>query len=84
MNGVDECSEIGRLAKRETAEKVMYGFIKGALKALPGISVEVAIGLFIDDFKLNIDKFNPDSAKVVFHRMNKQDLHSNESKEFEI
>lgn len=68
--------------RRDAFDHIMFGYVwgvrTGVIKALPGvtpegaqkaISVEVALGLFRDEFKLPPEQFNLASQRIRYYRM---------------
>lgn len=49
--------------------QLMYGYIKGARASLHTITIKQAVMMFMDDFELDEDSFNSDSAMNTFFRM---------------
>ena len=55
-----------------TINLLLYGFVCGVRDALPSITIKDAILMFMEEFDLDDDDFNIDSAAVIIDRMNKE------------
>ena len=58
---------LSRFARLDTADKVMFGYIQGMQRALPGVGVEKAIAMFAKD--MGIEGINTSVQKVRYQRM---------------
>lgn len=58
---------LSRFARLDTADKVMFGYVQGMQRALPGVGVEKALAMFAKD--MGLDQFNTAVQKVRYQRM---------------
>lgn len=63
---------IPAIYKRSTLNLLFHGYIKGVKSTLHTMTTNAAIDMFMDDFGLNDDEFNRDSAIVIYDRMQKE------------
>lgn len=50
----------------------MFGYIRGVKKNMPTVSVSKIVEQFMNDFNLDPDDFNTDSARVTYEQMNNE------------
>ena len=55
--------------RRDTVDKLMFGFVQGAQRMLPGVGVEKALAIFAKEYGLEDADFNIQSQKVRYQRM---------------
>lgn len=58
--------------RRDTVDKLMFGFVQGAQRMLPGVGVEKALAIFAKEYHLDDTTFNLQSQKVRYQRMLKE------------
>lgn len=59
-------------ARRDSIDKVLFGWVRGITRTLPGVSVEKALALFAKEFDLKPDEFNILSQEKRYQRMVKE------------
>lgn len=56
-------------ARRDTIDKVMFGWVRGVTRVLPGVGVKQAITIFAKEYGLGPAEFNVDSYEKRYARM---------------
>lgn len=71
--------------KKTALNQLMFGFVLGCRSALPTITIKQGVSMFMEEFKLDDEEFNSDSATVIFDRMQKEalDLKRTEAKKID-
>ena len=64
-------SLLSAFARRDTVDKVMFGWVRGMTRALPGVSTARALEMFAKEMGIE-DGFNVESQKTRFERMLKE------------
>jgi hypothetical protein len=67
-----ESSLLTAFQRRDTIDKLMFGFVQGAQRMLPGVGVEKALSIFAKEYHLDETTFNLQSQKVRYQRMLKE------------
>lgn len=57
---------------RKSFDLCMFGYIRGVKKNMPTVSVSKIVEQFMNDFNLDPDDFNTDSARVTYEQMNNE------------
>lgn len=55
--------------RRDTVDKLMFGWVQAFQRALPGVSVEKALSIFASHYGLSEADFNIPSQKTRYQRM---------------
>lgn len=58
-----------RFVRRDTADKLMFGFVQGVQAALPSVGVEKALELYRQAMRIQAPDWNGHSQKVRYQRM---------------
>ena len=58
-----------RFVRRDTADKLMFGFVQGVQAALPSVGVEKALELYRQAMRIQVPDWNGHSQKVRYQRM---------------
>ena len=64
-----ESSLLSAFQRRDTADKLMFGWVQAFQRALPGVSVEKALAIFATHFGIPEAHFNVASQKTRYQRM---------------
>ena len=67
-----ESSLLTAFQRRDTIDKMMFGFVQGIQRVLPGVGVEKALAIFAKEYGLNDQHFNIQSQKSRYQRMLKE------------
>ena len=65
---------IPKLYKRNALHLLLYGYVTGVRSTLHTIDIPMAISMFIEDFNIDPEDINEESAKVIYGRMRKEFL----------
>jgi len=60
---------IDRFYKFQTFDHIMFGYVQGLRKALPGMKVSEAVRIFLDSFEIGEDDYCFDAAKQTYYRI---------------
>lgn len=67
-----ESSLLTAFQRRDTVDKLMFGWVQGMQRALPGVGVEKALALFAKEYHLSEADFNVESQRIRYQRMVKE------------
>ena len=60
---------IERFYRWQTFDHIMFGYVQGLRKALPGMKISEAILLFLESFGIEEDNYCFDAAKQTYYRI---------------
>jgi hypothetical protein len=60
---------IPRFYRWQTFDHIMFGYVQGLRKALPGMKISEAILLFLESFDIEEDNYCFDAAKQAYYRI---------------
>ena len=60
---------IDRFYKFQTFDHIMFGYVQGLRKALPGMKVSEAVRIFLESFQIGEDDYCFDTAKQAYYRV---------------
>lgn len=63
---------LSSFARRDTVDKLMFGFVQGVLAGVPNTTIEKALSIFAIKFSLPPEEFNVVSQRVRYGRMLKE------------
>lgn len=58
-----------KFLRLDTSDKIMFGFVQGMQRALPGVGVEKALLLFAKWYGIDGPGFNLNSQRIRYNRM---------------
>jgi len=61
--------KIDRFYRFQTFDHIMFGYVQGLRKALPGIKIAQAIRLFLDSFQIDEDTYCFYTATQTYYRI---------------
>lgn len=64
--------EIPKLYRRSALNMLMFAFVRGARAALHTLTIKDAILMFMEDFELDDDEFNYQTALTTYAQMQKE------------
>lgn len=65
-------SKIGAIYKKNALNLLLYGFVTGVRATLHTVTIEKAVGMFMEAYELSDEDFNCDSAVASFGKMQKE------------
>lgn len=60
---------IERFYRFQTFDHIMFGYVQGLRKALPGMSISEAIGIFLETFEIEEDNYCLEAARQTYYRI---------------
>jgi hypothetical protein len=60
---------IAKFYKFQTFDHLMFGYIQGLRKALPGMTITEALRIFLDSFEIDEDEYCFETAKHTYYRL---------------
>ncbi len=60
---------LSAFARRDSIDKLMFGFVQGVLAGVPNTTVQKAVAMFAVKFSLPPDQFNIETQRVRYDRM---------------
>lgn len=64
-----ESSLLTSFQRRDTIDKLMFGFVQGAQRMLPGVGVEKALAIFAKEYGLDEETFSVSVQRARYQRM---------------
>ncbi len=61
--------KIDKFYKFQTFDHICFGYVQGLRKALPSISVNKAIEIFLNTFEIEEDEYCFDAARTTYYRI---------------
>jgi len=75
-----EYTNIPKIYKRRTIDLIMYGFVSGMKSAMPSMSTRDCLRMFYNKCKLTEDDYAMETARVIYHVMEKEYIEKGENK----
>ena len=65
---------IPKIYKRNALALMLYGYVKGVRAALHTVTIEQAVTMFKEDFCIDDDDLNDDTATSIYTRMQREEM----------
>lgn len=66
--------EVPSLYKRQCLDHILFGYIHGMRRALPSVSIQKSIIMFMEDNGIHEEDWPIETAEKAYHRMKKEYL----------